>query len=192
MMFRDGVRSTFPRRTLSDAEIANGKERDQRSKSTNEKKVNSSKYRRESSFQVGDHVLVRNYKKSSKYDPIFLPQPYIITNVDHNTKKVTVQIDNQTLIRHPDDIKPYHIDAINNQGETAHINEGVNFDMSVRDSLHDDGDGIIFGGFEYPQTIAPPAALNIPQTHAPGGGQGLRRSERIQMQNIMRELNNGK
>ena len=126
-------------------------------------------------------------KKTSKYDPIFLPQPYTITNIDHNANKVTLQLNGQTLIRHPDDIKLYLKD-VSNHNDATHLKEGVSFEMS--EPMYDDESGFIFGDFNT-QTIAPPEVLHEQQTLAPNGEQGLRRSERIQMQNIMHELNNG-
>ena len=71
--------------------------------------VNSSKYRKESNFNIGDKVLVRNYGKSAKFDAIFLHQPFKIIDVNEAGNKIIVEQEEKgfTLCRHPDDIKPF-------------------------------------------------------------------------------------
>ena len=56
---------------------------------------------------IGDLVLVRNYQRIRKFDPYFLPEPFIIKDV--NRFKVTVERRSNGLIltRHPDDLKLY-------------------------------------------------------------------------------------
>ena len=108
MMFRDGYQSSFPRRTLSNKEIMTGKQKDKMLKLQNEELVNSSKYRKKSTFEKGDQVLVRNYNKRSKFDPIFLPEPFIITDINEVEMKITVKQNGKELSRHPDDLKPFH------------------------------------------------------------------------------------
>ena len=71
-LFRDGVRSSFPRKKVSNQDIAKAKNKDLEKKIATEEVVNSSKYRKRSHFDVGDLVFVRNFNKKSKYDPIFL------------------------------------------------------------------------------------------------------------------------
>ena len=56
---------------------------------------------------IVDLVLVRNYQCIRKFDPYFLPEPFIIQDV--NRFKVTVERRSNGLIltRHPDDLKLY-------------------------------------------------------------------------------------
>ena len=71
MMFRDGMKSQFPRRSSTQAEIMAAKERDLHQKARKQMDVNSSKYWKTSNFVVGDLVLVRNYTKKLKFNPEF-------------------------------------------------------------------------------------------------------------------------
>ena len=61
-------------------------------------------------MKIGDTVYVQNYKKSSKFDPNYLPNPYEITGVDKIAKRLTLkkQGDKEILIRHPDHVKPFY------------------------------------------------------------------------------------
>ena len=43
-------------------------------KTTENKKINCSKYRKEDEIREGDKVLIRNYTKQRKFDPIFIPE----------------------------------------------------------------------------------------------------------------------
>ena len=109
MMFRDGLSSNFPRKKLNDNDIHEARKSDLQHKLHNEKQVNSSKYRKSSEFTVGDQVLIRNYKRKSKFDTLFEKTPYFITNINDIGNKITVvRSDNLKLCRHPDDIKPFY------------------------------------------------------------------------------------
>ena len=109
MLFRDGIKSQFPRKPSSNDDIASAKQRDLDQKKRKQDEVNESKYRKSSCFKTGDRVLVRNYKKTSKFDPLFIPNPYEIIDINNEAKKLTLKIcgEKDTLIRHPDDVKPY-------------------------------------------------------------------------------------
>ena len=76
MLFRDGIRTNFPRRNISDKNIEEAKLLDLQKKRFNQDKINASKYKKISNFKVGDEVLVRNYNRRSKYDPLFESKPY--------------------------------------------------------------------------------------------------------------------
>ena len=58
MLFRDGYRGEFPRRSITEKEIQLAKEKDEQ-KNSNEEKVNSSKYRMKSEFRIDDKVFIR-------------------------------------------------------------------------------------------------------------------------------------
>ena len=121
MLFRDGVRADFPRKPVSEQEIIQAKERDQKLKEQNQEKINSSMYRTANQFQIGDWVIIRNHKKCSKFEPLFLPTPFQIMHYESQLGKYFVENGKETLIRHPDDLKPYYRDEyqpIEKQQET--------------------------------------------------------------------------
>ena len=70
MIFRDGYRSNFPRTKLEQSSIDAARRNDALAKQTRKEVFNSSRRTRNSNFREGDYVLVRNYKKTSKFDPI--------------------------------------------------------------------------------------------------------------------------
>jgi hypothetical protein len=90
------------------SQIADARRKDEDAKVTNRDRVNHSKYRKQSSFKVGDQVLVRNFNRSRKFQPLFMKRPYNIVDINRETMIVTVSRDGSTLNRHPDDLKPYH------------------------------------------------------------------------------------
>ena len=113
MLFRDGMRDRFPRTRLSDKDVKSARLKDMALKSTNQNGVNASKYRVESEFLPGQRVLIRNFQGTSKFDPKFSPMPYTVISVNPEAKKIVVESteNGSQLIRHPDDIKPYHGDV---------------------------------------------------------------------------------
>ena len=72
-------------------DIAEAKARDLERKEKKQEDVNSSKYRKQSNMKVGDLVYVQNYKKTSKFDPTYLPEPYEVTGVDKIAKRLTLK-----------------------------------------------------------------------------------------------------
>ena len=58
MLFRDGQRMDFPRRTATEEEVKRGREIDLRKKTENAMKVNDCKYGKTSQFKIGDTVLI--------------------------------------------------------------------------------------------------------------------------------------
>ena len=109
-LFRDGVKSHFPRKAITEEEIEVAREKDRKSKVANQEKVNASKYRARSEIVTGDVVLVRDCDRKSKFSPIFLPDPFEVKDIDEVAKKVIlegIQFD-KVVIRHLDDVKPFH------------------------------------------------------------------------------------
>ena len=85
--------------------------------------MNESKYKKEDEIDIGDRILIRNYQKQPKFDPLFLPQPYIVISTNKNYVTVQNEFDRGVLNRHRDDIKvlPYisqTADNINNNDKT--------------------------------------------------------------------------
>ena len=72
-----------------------------------QEKVNSSKYRKHTNIEVGDVVLVRDCSRRSKFDPIFLPDPFVVTQRNDESKSVLLKGLNHSkiLLRHVDDVK---------------------------------------------------------------------------------------
>ena len=108
-LFRDGTRMLFPRKQSSEQEIAEAKACDVKFKEKKQQEVNASKCRKVSAMEIGDLVYVQNYKKSSKFDPLYLPTPYEIAGIDKIAKKLNLkkQGGDEVLIRHPDHVKPF-------------------------------------------------------------------------------------
>ena len=107
MLFRDGMKTNFPRKNVTEKDIAVAKQKDKQHKENNQIKVNSSKYRKETRFCSEDKLLVRNYQKKSKYDPLFYTEPFTVIHVNEIGNKVLVERCGMKLERHPDDHKPY-------------------------------------------------------------------------------------
>ena len=107
MFFRDGYRTTFPRIQASNEKIEQAKARDQKLKIERSESVNSSKYRKQTEIKIGDTVILRDFNRKSKFDPIFPQVFYKIINISKDNSVVTVrrECDGQVLRRHPDDIK---------------------------------------------------------------------------------------
>ena len=107
MLFRDGQRSIFPRVTVTEDEVKEARNRDLSLKQRQQQKINAGKFKTDSNFTVGEHVLIRNYRKQRKFDPIFLPDDYVIIDIADNGRCLTVEraSDGSQLKRHPDDVK---------------------------------------------------------------------------------------
>ena len=72
MFFRDGSKKAFPRRSVSEKEVKEA--RGKAMKQDRQDQVNASKYKIPSEFHIRDTVMLRNYRKTSEFDPIFLPE----------------------------------------------------------------------------------------------------------------------
>ena len=77
---------------------------------TTKNAYNSSRLTKNSYFEIGDFVLVRNYKRRSKFDPYFLPEKFCVVDISANGN--ILLIENTTngfcLQRHPNDIKLFN------------------------------------------------------------------------------------
>ena len=110
MIFRDGYRSNLPQKALSEKEIKAARQRDSDKKNNRKNAYNSSPLTKNSYFKIGDFVLVRNYKRRSKFDPYFLPEKFCVVDISANGN--ILLIENTTngfcLQRHPNDIKLFN------------------------------------------------------------------------------------
>ena len=109
MLYRDGQRSIFPRVTATEAEVKEARKRDLLLKQKHQQLVNAGKYKSDSEFTVGEHVLVRNYHRQRKFDPIFLPEDFVVVEISQDERCLTVErvSDGSQLKRHPDDLKKF-------------------------------------------------------------------------------------
>jgi hypothetical protein len=107
MLFRDGAKSTFPRRSVSAEQIEKARDEDKEIKREHQEKINASKYRIPSQFQVGDTVMLRNHKRASKFDPIFLSESCKVVGCSADGRVLTVErkVDGKIFTRHPDDVR---------------------------------------------------------------------------------------
>ena len=121
MIFRDGMRSQFPRKKLTSEAIEVAKARDLNQKETNEADVNSSVYRKQAGFYVGDKVLVRDATRKSKFQPIYLQDIFEVIKFDEVAKQLVLQREGftDTIVRHPDDVKRYY--GKGNTKEAEHV-----------------------------------------------------------------------
>jgi hypothetical protein len=105
MMFRSGYRSGFPAKPpVTDKQAEEGRQKDIDQRSERTAKLNKSTHRREERLEIGDVVLTRNNKRSSKFQPTFDPTPRTITNIEHGGITCTEK-DGTTQRRHVDDVK---------------------------------------------------------------------------------------
>ena len=74
MIFQDGYRSNLSHKSLSEKEINLARLRDKDKKIKRKNVYNSSCLTKNTYFEIGDFVLVKNYKRNSKFDPHFLPE----------------------------------------------------------------------------------------------------------------------
>ena len=109
MLFRDDKLSSFPRNSVRTKDIIKAKEKDRKMKLQRTDEINESKYKKQDEINIGDRILARNYLKQHKFDPLFLPQPYIVVSTNKNYVTVQNEFDGWVLNRNRDDIKvlPY-------------------------------------------------------------------------------------
>ena len=107
MLFRDSMDNIFPRKAVSDETVEEARRRDKVKKEQYEAKINDSKYKKLSGIEIGDSVIIRNYKKQRKFDPIFLPETFIVVDVKDYGRRLELERerDGKMFSRHPDDVK---------------------------------------------------------------------------------------
>ena len=108
MLFRDGLRTSFPRKNVDPEAVTAARTHDETTKKAREIQINSSKYRRPLKIDIGDSVVLRDFQKSSKFKPIFSPEPCsVLEYSNHNTVTVERKSDGKVLTRHTDDVKKF-------------------------------------------------------------------------------------
>ena len=177
MLFRDGYRNTFPRISVSPEDIQKAKNRDRELKEKRETKVNASKYRKQTKINVGDRVLVRNFTRKSKFEPLFPQVIFEVIDISRNNTVVTVKRegDDRLFRRHPDDVKV--VNGLPPQAtQSTHLSESdqlFKFHKMFTSASEDDGDlSMIFSD-----------AVNDKSTDEQPAVPDLRRSERTPQPN---------
>ena len=91
--------------------MVQARKRDLALKQEHQQNTNSDKYKIDSNFSLGDHVLLRNYQKQRKFDPLFLPDDFVVVELANNGQCITVErlCDGTQLKRHPDDLKMFNV-----------------------------------------------------------------------------------
>ena len=103
MLFRDASDSVFPRVTVSEHQVEAARKRDWETKAERQLEVNNSKYKKRTDVKIGDWVLIRNFTKRSKFDPLFQPEPCMVTEIMDGW--VALERAGTRYRRHRDDIK---------------------------------------------------------------------------------------
>ena len=70
-------------------------------------KLNSSRYRKGDVIELADTVLIRNYKRLRKFDPIYSDQLYTVIETNENFITVQNNTDGGIIKRHRDDLKKF-------------------------------------------------------------------------------------
>ena len=105
MLFRDGYKSSFPRKAVSEDDIQKARKRDKEAKIQRDATINASKYHHDSNICIGDSVLIRNHERKSKFDPLFPLVLYEVIQKEGKTVTVRRGKDGKIFKRHPNDVK---------------------------------------------------------------------------------------
>ena len=81
MMFRDGQEGVFPKVPVSEALVVEGRIKDQLTKVSRQEAINEEKFRVHTKVTIGDTVLMRNYRRTSKFDPTFIPEAFEVIEI---------------------------------------------------------------------------------------------------------------
>ena len=88
--------------------------------------MNDSKYVKHESVSRGDMVMVRDTNRRSKFSSLFLPDPFVVIDLDDDAGHVILEDMNSTklVVRHLDDVKPcykreLHVDPVVEMSDQA-------------------------------------------------------------------------
>ena len=142
MLFRDSMSGSFPRKSVTEDMIQTARHHDAKQKLEYQNKMTSSKYKKLSDVSVGDQVLVRNYQKRSKFEPLFLPDPFVITAIRDQGRKLELEKidDGKVLYRHLDDIKKSVIPNIYPEVSKENISDHWNNQWNILSEYSSDYD----------------------------------------------------
>ena len=81
MIFRDEYRSNLPHKSISEEIVVSARDTDNCIKTRRKLDYNSLQNVRPCNFEIGDNVLVTNYKKSTKYDLFYFPKEFQVADI---------------------------------------------------------------------------------------------------------------
>ena len=106
ILFRYGYHADFPRKASTDEEVDAAVDKDREQKRERTENTNASSKRRTADFQPGDQVLLKEYPKQGKFDPLYARDVAEVIQVED--KGVIVrESDGKIKRRHKDDVKRY-------------------------------------------------------------------------------------
>ena len=181
MLFRDGVRTNLPRAHCSDEDVTDARQNDRDTKDLRKEKFNASRHTKPSEFFMGEQVLVRNFYKKSKFEPVFLPERYVVIDVLANGKIILVQSSRtgSFLRRHPNDLKRFEGHIPDNSSTprpfTEHeILQAWREAFSALDHSYSDGTDDDGCGYEMPADEGQADELEPQVPEVPAGDARLR------------------
>jgi hypothetical protein len=128
MLFRDGYKTTLPRKKVSNSNIIAARKKDAAVKEERKLVFNAARHTKEYILRVGDYVLVRNYKRQSKFDPDYLLDKFVVTNIaSGNIVSLQNTENGSCLKRHPNDLKIF-------KGDVMYRNTNRRGDIEVVDN----------------------------------------------------------
>jgi len=106
-IFRDGIKTQFPRKSAKETEIEMARKKDKAIKEERQDSINASKFRKDTEINTGDVVIARNFAKTSKFEPIFLPEPFVVVGCENSANRLVLEnmSDSRLVLRHVDDVK---------------------------------------------------------------------------------------
>ena len=81
MSFRDWYRSSLPHKSVSEEVVLSARDTDNCIKTQRKLDYNSLQSVRRCNFEIGDDVLVWNYKKLTKYDPFYFQKKFQVADI---------------------------------------------------------------------------------------------------------------
>ena len=117
MLFRDWYRSNLPHDSVSEEVVLSARDTDNCIKTQRKLDYNSLQNVRQCNFETGDDVLVRNYKKLTKYDPFYFPKKFQVADILPKGNVLLVKDPNSGVYfeRHPNDLKRVNKDITFNE-----------------------------------------------------------------------------
>ena len=111
VLFRYGYNTEFPTAPCSDEEVRAGVLKDEEQKRQRTESTNASIKRRKSHLKPGDKVVLKDYPKGRKFDPLYGGEVVEVIEVEERGV-VVMDSYGDTKRRHMDDIKPYYPDSL--------------------------------------------------------------------------------
>ena len=116
------IGNNLPHHKTPDDKLREARQTDSDIKKERKSTYNPSRHTVGMNYETGDQVLLRNYKKKSKFDPYYLPKKFVIMEILAKGYILVVKSLNREkcLMRHPNNVKifegdiPDHIAVLDN------------------------------------------------------------------------------